>query len=96
MRTLFHYFKLKTPYVVVALHFCFSFRLDGMTSLLCHLVREQQRKKSELTPDVIMIDGNGILHPNRLLKIENFENIFSVSRMLQKIMRSEHSWALVR
>lgn len=32
---------------------------------LCALVKEQQNLKPEVTPDVIMIDGNGILHPNR-------------------------------
>lgn len=32
---------------------------------LADLVREQIALKPELTPEVLMIDGNGILHPNR-------------------------------
>jgi len=32
---------------------------------LCDLVNEQRRERPEVTPSVLMMDGNGILHPNR-------------------------------
>jgi len=34
-------------------------------NFLADLVKEQISTKPELTPEIIMIDGNGILHPNR-------------------------------
>ena len=32
---------------------------------LANLVEEQIELNPELTPEVLLIDGNGILHPNR-------------------------------
>ena len=35
------------------------------TELILILVQEQELENPEVSPDLLMLDGNGILHPNR-------------------------------
>jgi len=50
--------KMTDPYIPGFLAF-------REANFLCDMVREQKRNEPELTPSLLMIDGNGILHPNR-------------------------------
>jgi len=50
--------ELFAPYIPGFL----AFREAGV---LCQLVEKQKQKNPNLTPDVILVDGNGILHPRQ-------------------------------
>ncbi|XP_023326472.1 endonuclease V isoform X2 [Eurytemora carolleeae] len=79
----------KTKMVQMTAPYIPGFLAFREANFLCDLVQEQELENPEVSPDLLMLDGNGILHPNRAGVLLG-KPCIGVAKNLHKLPELEH------